>query len=129
MPRTPVSRPTRDKKSLPANVNAMFHPLKGSLAHRLLEAGAGTGLRAGAQKIPSGGAGRVGKRAADGLVPAAPSPSPGQSGALSFQRSPTAVRSRLSVIRRSWGARVHSEDSTQVGNPDQAKNFLLPPPR
>lgn len=61
MPRIPVSSPTRDKKSLPANANATFHFLKRNQLHCLLAAGAGTALRAGTQKVPSGGAGRVGK--------------------------------------------------------------------
>lgn len=75
MPTTPVSSPTSHKKSLPANVNATSHALKGSLPHCLLKANAGTVLRTGAQKAPSGGAGRVGKKWQTVQPPPPPTPS------------------------------------------------------
>lgn len=76
MPRTPVSSPAPDKKSFPDNVNAASPSLRvAPPPHCLLAASAGTALRAGTQKVPSGGAGSMGKERQTVGPPPPPHPS------------------------------------------------------
>lgn len=124
MPSTPVGSPTRDEKSLPANVNATSHAFKGSLPYCLLKASAGTALRTGAQKAPSGGAGRVGKKRQTVRPPPPPTPSGAiwHSEFAALPNTPT-----LQMCSSGLGAYclVHSKDSTQMARPDETSCSLL----